>query len=171
MRLVVFKLNTGVDDGIAQGFEQQLTDRVAWYPDADGFLFGGHDLGNQLGSRQDKGVRAGQVFFHEPVGSIGDMGILADIGQIGAHERKRLVLWPFFQLDQLLDGFLVEKVTADTVAGIGWITDYRTVLEHFDNLFNQTELRVYRVDFKQHVVDLSFVRYSGSFVFSSLQIF
>ncbi len=86
------------------------------------------------------------------------MGILADIGQVGAHEGKRLVFWPFFQLYELFDGFLVEKVAANTITGFGGITDYCTVFEYLDNLFDQAKLRVYRVDFKQHIVDFSFVR-------------
>jgi hypothetical protein len=57
-------------------------------------------------------------------------------------------------LDKLFDGFLIEKIAADPVAGISGITDYRSVSEGFDDLLNQTQLRIYRIDFKQHVVDI-----------------
>ena len=64
---------------------------------------------------------------------------------------------PFFKLYELFDGFLVEKIATYAVTGFGWITDDFTVFKGFDNLFDQAKLRIYRINFKQHIFDISFV--------------
>ena len=123
-----------------------LADRVTGHPDADGLLFGEHDLRHQLGPRQDKGIGARQAFFQEPVGGIRDMGVLADMSEIRAHEGEGLIGRPAGNLLDPSDRLGGENIAADTVAGVGGITDDRPVLQFFHDLLNQTELRVVRID-------------------------
>jgi len=125
------------------------------HTDADGLLLGEHDARHQFCSRQDERIRAGQAFPHQPVGRVADMTVLTDIFQVRAHEAERLVLRPFFNLVNALDGFLVEYIAADTVHGIGGITDHPSFSQHLYHLGNKTCLGVIRIDFQKHCHDIS----------------
>ena len=85
--------------------------------------FGQHDFGHQLGTCQNEGKRAGQQPFHGFIGVVGNLGILADIFQIGTDKAEWLVFGALFEQINFLDGPLVHDVAADTVIGVGGIGD------------------------------------------------
>jgi len=62
-QLIFFMGKRGVDNRIAQGFQEQATDWIFRHPDTHGFLFCGHGLGDQFCTRQNKGIRAWQILF------------------------------------------------------------------------------------------------------------
>jgi len=78
-RLSAGKHGAGGDDRMAQFFHHRQTDGIVGHPDSGGLSLGEHDLGNEPGPLQDKGVRTGEKAFHDLIGIIRDLAIEADV--------------------------------------------------------------------------------------------
>jgi hypothetical protein len=74
--------------------------------------------------------------------------VLADIFQVGTHKTEGLVLRPVFYLVDTLDGFLVENIAAQTVHGVGRITDHPAFFQDIDHLRDQPWLGVKGIYFQ-----------------------
>jgi hypothetical protein len=78
------------------------------------------------------------------------MGIFADIGQTGTHERKGLAFRSFLDLHQSFNRLLMKQIATNTITGIRWITDNRPGLQVLDNLLNQALLRIIGINIYKH---------------------
>ena len=87
--------NAGGDDGMIQCSHEGEGDSIIGDPDPDGLLIGEHDLGDQFGGLQDKGIGPWYECFHDPVGVIRDMGILADVLEVRADDAETFTLMVF----------------------------------------------------------------------------
>ena len=56
------------------------------------------------------------------------------------------MFWPFFYLENPVDGLLVEDIATDSVHGIGGVADDAPMPEYGNGLVNQALLGVIRVD-------------------------
>jgi hypothetical protein len=79
------------------------------------------------------------------------MSIIADIFQTGTHETEWFVFGTVFDLKDLLDGFLVENITAYPVHCISRIADNRPTAKLLGYLLNMALLRIIRINGNNHI--------------------
>ncbi len=57
---------------------------------------------------------------------------------------------PFLQSDNPFYGLRVENVAAYAIPGIGWVTDYRSLIDLLDYPADESELGIVRIDLNYH---------------------
>lgn len=89
---------------------------------------------------QQKRVRPGGMRTQQAILPIVDHRVLADFGEIAAHQREMMIAVRLANLANPLERRLVADVTTERVAGIGWIDDYRAATQRLHGLTHVAQL-------------------------------
>ena len=154
--------DAGGDDRTAQFFHQGKGNSIVRNPYPHGLLVRQHNLGDQFGGLQDKGVRSGYKCLHGSVSIIGNIGVLTDIFQVCADDAQSFVLGEPFQTVDPFHGIFLVEIAAEAVDGIGGIGNDPSLPESIYDLADEPRLRIIRVDLDDHVL---FSLYSMNCVF------
>ena len=106
-------------------------------------------VGHFLGGLQNKGVAAGRGRFELAELCVVHLGVNAQLGQIGAHQRQMVFQINFADTQNPLHRLLVAQTAAERVAGIGGIGDYAAFAHDFRRLPDQSLLRIVGMDGKK----------------------
>jgi len=142
--------NAGGDDGVLQLSHQGKGDIIIRDPDTDGLLVCQHDLGDQLGSLQDKGIGPGDERSHNTIGIVGDMGIVADVLEVCADDAETLILAVFLEAMNPLYGILLIQIASQAIDGISGISNNTARLKSIHHLANKPWLRIFRIYLDDH---------------------
>jgi len=143
-------LHAGGDDGVLQLSHQGKRDGIVRDPDPHRFLVRQHDLGYQFCGLQDKGIGSGDERSHDPIGVVGDMGILADITEICADDTETFVFVVSFEVMDFFYGLFVKQIAPKTVYGVSGVGDNPFFLEGICDLTDEPLLRIFGVDLDDH---------------------
>jgi hypothetical protein len=145
--------DTGGNDGMPQLPHEGKGDCIVRNPDPHGLLVCQHDLGDQFGGLQNKGIGSGYEGLHGSVGVIGDIGVIADIFQICADDAQSFGLDMPFQMVDLFNGIFLVKIAPEAIDGIGGIGNNPSLLKGVCHLTDEPLLWIFRVYFDDHTFD------------------
>lgn len=98
---------------------------------------------------QDERIWARRKRLDQSVGPIVDSRVHADFGQIGADQRKIVLLVRAADPMNSVNRLLVANVTAECIAGIRRVRDKASIADDLHNSLNPARLRVRRVNFDE----------------------
>jgi hypothetical protein len=144
--------DAGGNDRTAQFFHQGKGYCIVRNPDPHGLLVRQHNLGDQFGGLEDKGVRSRYKCLHGSVSIIGNIGVLTDIFQVCADDAQSFVLGKPFQTVDPFNGIFLVKIAPEAIDGIGGIGNDPSLPESVYDLADEPWLRIIRVDLDDHVL-------------------
>ena len=118
------------------------------------FPFGQHYPGNQFRTIQYKCIGPWKKSFHGSVGVVGNLGIKADMFQIGTNETEGFVFMALFDLINAFNRLFIHDITTNPIERIGWVGNDAPFFQMFGDTSNKSFLGIYRIDLEQH--DLPF---------------
>ena len=105
---------------------------------------------------QQEGVGPGSVGAQQPILPILNHRVLAHFGQVTTHQGEVVIAIRLPNFTDPLQRRLVAYMTAERIAGIGRIHDYRTCAQSGDGLANESALRGHRMELQIDAHDVGY---------------
>ncbi len=90
---------------------------------------------------EQKGIRAGRMGPQQPVLPILHHGVLADLGQVAAHQSEMMITIRLPNVANTLKRRLVADVAAERIAGVRGVHDHAAAAQDLDGLADEAPLR------------------------------
>src|SRR4030043_1973088 len=131
VKAFVWLIDAGADDRMPHFLYKAETDLIVRDANANGILLCHGDFRDKFGCGQSKGIGSWKQPFHHLVGIIGNMGIAADVLQVGADETERFLPLHLLQSMNLPDRFLVDEITTQTIDSVRGVPDDPSLFQNF----------------------------------------
>ena len=148
---LILVVNRHGKNRVTQLTDQCSDDIVIRHTDAHLFLCL-IDLRQLAACGKDKGKRPRQVLLHQLKGRVTDLGVLAEVREVIANDRKVTLLGidPFKATDPL-DRTHIERVAANGIDRVGRIDDKAALPQDLDGLVYLFQIRIFRINLDQHI--------------------